>query len=72
MQVGDLIQCVDNMECGGPVSTGLICKIEHVIMENPYDPCKGEEEVRYWAVWDDGQYAWVTEENEPEVISEGG
>jgi len=72
MQVGDLIQCVDNMECGGPVSTGLICKIEHVIMEERFEDVAAIEEVRYWAVWDDGQYAWVTEENEPEIISEGG
>jgi len=72
VQVGDLIQCVDNMECGGPVSTGLICKIEHVIVEERFEDVAAIEEVRYWAVWDDGQYAWVTEENEPEITSEGG
>jgi hypothetical protein len=60
------------MECGGPVSTGLICKIEHVIVEEHFEDAAAIEEVRYWAVWDDGQYAWVTEENEPEVISESG
>ena len=70
MQVGDLIQCLDGF--GEAYDTGLICKIEHVIMENPDDPCKGEEEVRYWAAWDDGQYSWVTEDDEPEVISESG
>jgi len=67
MKVGDLIQCEDYLR--GPISTGLICKIEHMVMENPHDPCKGEEEVRYWAVWFDGQYAWVTEEDEPLVIN---
>ena len=70
MKVGDLIQCLDGF--GEAYDTGLICKIEHVIMENPDDPREGEEEVRYWAAWDDGQYAWVTDCDEPEVISEGG
>ena len=72
MQVGDLIQCIDNMECGGPLSTGLICKIEHVIVEEHFEDAEAIEQSRYWAVWHDGQYAWVTEENEPEIISEGG
>ncbi len=70
MKVGDLIQCLDGF--GEAYDTGLICKIEHVIMENPHDPCKSEEEVRYWVAWDDGQYAWVTDCDEPEVISESG
>ncbi len=70
MKVGDLIQCLDGF--GEAYDTGLLCKIEHVIMENLHDPCKSEEEVRYWVAWDDGQYAWVTEDDEPEVISEGG
>jgi len=70
MQVGDLIQCIDNMECGGPVSTGLICKIEHVTKARWTGD--GALEARYWTVWFDGQYAWVTKDDEPEVISEGG
>ena len=72
MQVGDLIQCIDNMECGGPVSTGLICKIERVFLQERFEDDTATEEVRYWAVWGDGQYAWVTEEDEPEVVSGGG
>ena len=65
MKVGDLIQCVENWECGSPVSIGLICKIEHVAID------RVAIEARYWTVWFDGQYAWVTEEDEPDVISAG-
>ena len=71
MKVGDLIQCIDNMECGGPLSTGLICEIQNVIVVDYPGATEGEEEVRYWAAWHDGQYACVTEDDEPEVISEG-
>jgi len=72
VQVGDLIQCVDlqNMECGGPVSAGLVCKVEHVARERWIGDVALE--VRYWAVWNDGQYSWVAEDDSPEVISEGG
>ena len=73
MQVGDLIQCMDDpRECGGPVSTGLICKIEHIFLERDREDDEAIEEVRYWAVWNDGQYSWVCGEDEPEVVSEGG
>jgi len=65
MQVGDLIQC-DGLD--GAVDTGLICKVERVALDR--DPVVIE--VRYWAVWDDGQYSWVDEEDEPEIISGGG
>jgi len=72
VQVGDLIQCVDlqNMEYDGAVSTGLVCKIEHVVRKDGFGDTSLE--VRCWAVWSDGQYAWVGEEDGPEVISEGG
>ena len=69
MQVGDLIQCAG---LDGAVDTGLICKIEHVFLQERFEDDAAIEEVRYWAVWDDGQYAWVVEDDEPEVISEGG
>ena len=72
MKVGDLLQCVDNMECGGPLSTGLVCEIQNVIVADYPGSTEFVEEVRYWAVWNDGQYAWVTDREEPEVISEGG
>ena len=68
MQVGDLIQCVDSS--GGTYSTGLVCKIEHVTRKDGFGDVSLE--VRCWAVWNDGQYSWVDEEDEPEVISESG
>ena len=70
MKVGDLIQCIDVH--GETYNTGLICEIQNVIVVDYPGATEGEEEVRYWAAWDDGQYAWVTEDDEPEVISESG
>ena len=67
MRVGDLIQC-DGLD--GAVDTGLICKIEHVTRKDGFGDVSLE--VRCWAVWNDGQYSWVDEEDEPEVISGGG
>ncbi len=68
MQVGDLIRCVDSF--GDSHGTGLVCKIEHVVREDGFGHTSLE--VRCWAAWLDGQYAWVSEEDEPAVISEGG
>ena len=67
MQVGDLIQCAG---LDGAVDTGLICKIEHVTRKDGFGDVSLE--VRCWAVWNDGQYSWVAEDDSPEVISEGG
>ena len=70
MKVGDLIQCLDGF--GAAYDSGLICKIEYVIVEEHFEDAEAIEQARYWAAWHDGQYAWVTEDDEPEVISESG
>jgi len=69
VKVGDLIQILDYArtgECGGPSSVGIICKIEKVYLDAPE-----QDVIRYWTMWTDGEYAWISEEDSPEIINEG-
>ena len=69
MKVGDLIQILDYArtgECGGPSSVGIICKIEKAALDTPE-----QDVIRYWTMWTDGEYAWISEEDSPEIINEG-
>ena len=63
MKVGDLIRVDDYL--GGPSSTGLVCKIENAPGE------RGQDTIKYWTMWTDGEFAWISEEDDPEVINEG-
>lgn len=63
MKVGDLIQCKD-CNPGGAVSTGVVCMIEKVKL------LSGDDEMRYWTLWDDSDYAWVADKDSPWIISE--
>jgi len=62
VKVGDLIQCEDYL--GGAVSTGVVCMIEKVKL------LSGDDETRYWTLWDDSDYAWVADKDNPWIISE--
>jgi len=72
VKVGDLIQILDYArtrpgECGGPSSVGIICKIEKVYVRGAPE----QDVIRYWTMWTDGEYAWISEEDSPEIINEG-
>ena len=62
MKVGDLIRVEMN---GGPWSTGLVCNIEKV-----YAPTLMQDTIRYWSLWEDGEYSWISEKDYVEIINE--
>jgi len=70
VKVGDLIRLYDSLD-GETFSVGLVCDIECVIKDDPDGADEwGAGEDRYWTVWGDGAYAWITEEDDLVVISE--
>jgi hypothetical protein len=66
MKVGDLIQLEMN---GGPWSTGLVCEIEEM-EEQPESRGRPGRQHKYWTVWEDGEYSWITEKDYVEIINE--
>jgi hypothetical protein len=61
MKVGDLIRVKIN---AGPWSTGLVCNIESS------EKRRGGRENRYWTLWEDGDYSWISEKDYAEIINE--
>jgi len=56
MKVGDLIRIED--------CTGIVCEIERSEELAP-----GREN-RFWTIWEDGEYSWISEEDYAEIINE--
>jgi hypothetical protein len=63
MKVGDLIRVKIN---AGPWTAGLVCNIESSEL------LSGDQENRYWTIWEDGEYSWISEKDYAEIINEGG
>ena len=63
MKVGDLIRIEDYH--GGSWSAGLVCNIEKV-----YAPTLMQDTIRYWSLWEDGEYSWISEEDYAEILIE--
>ena len=65
MKVGDLIRVKIN---AGPWASGLVCEIEEM-EEQPESRGRPGRQLKYWTIWEDGEYSWITEKDYVEIIN---